>query len=198
MKIFNLGVLISGGGSNLQAILDAAGTPVLPNAKVGLVLSNKKDAGGLERANKARVEARFMDPKTYPSRTEYFAALGQELKKAGVDLVCLAGFLLKLEPNIIALYRNRIINIHPALLPRFGGPGMYGHYVHEAVIKAGQKESGCTVHLVDEELDHGKILAQKKVPVLPEDTPATLAARVLKEEHALYPPTLAEYLKNFC
>ncbi len=178
--MIQIGVLVSGGGSNLQAILDATQAGVLKNlARVALVVSNKKEAFALERAQKAGAESLFLDPKSFAARQDFFQQIIDEFRKRKVDVVCLAGFLLKLEPNIIAAYRGRILNIHPALLPKYGGKGMYGHYVHEAVIRACEKESGCTVHLVDEEFDHGPALGQRKVPVLPDDTPETLAARWL-------------------
>ena len=186
-----IGVLISGGGSNLQAIIDAARAPLLERARVAVVISNKAGAYGLERARKAGINALALDPKDFPSRTDYFSRIISELEDRRVRVVCLAGFLLKLEPNIVARYSGRILNIHPALLPKFGGKGMYGHFVHEAVLRAGEKESGCTVHVVDAEFDHGPVLLQRKVPVLPGDTPETLAERVLKEEHACYPEAIA-------
>ena len=191
-----IGVLISGGGSNLQAIIDAARAPLLERARVAVVISNKAGAYGLERARKACIDALALDPKDFPSRTDYFSRIISELEDRRVRVVCLAGFLLKLEPNIVARYSGRILNIHPALLPKFGGKGMYGHFVHEAVLRAGEKESGCTVHVVDAEFDHGPVLLQRKVPVLPGDTPETLAERVLKEEHACYPEAIALLLRG--
>ena len=191
-----IGVLISGGGSNLQAIIDAARAPLLERARVAVVISNKAGAYGLERARKAGIDALALDPKDFPSRTDYFSRIISELESRRVRVVCLAGFLLKLEPNIVARYSGRILNIHPALLPKFGGKGMYGHFVHEAVLRAGEKESGCTVHVVDAEFDHGPVLLQRKVPVLPGDTPETLAERVLKEEHACYPEAIALLLRG--
>ena len=191
-----IGVLISGGGSNLQAIIDAARAPLLERARVAVVISNKAGAYGLERARKAGINALALDPKDFPSRTDYFSRIISELEDRRVRVVCLAGFLLKLEPNIVARYSGRILNIHPALLPKFGGKGMYGHFVHEAVLRAGEKESGCTVHVVDAEFDHGPVLLQRKVPVLPGDTPETLAERVLKEEHACYPEAIALLLRG--
>ena len=160
------------------------------------MISNKKEAFALERARNAGVDALFVDPKESPSRTDFFAKIIAELEKRNVGLVCLAGFLLKLEPNIIGRYPKRILNIHPALLPKFGGKGMYGHYVHEAVLKSGDKESGCTVHLVDEQFDHGPVLLQRKVPVLAGDTPEILAQRVLKEEYRLYPEAISMYIRK--
>jgi phosphoribosylglycinamide formyltransferase-1 len=189
-----IGVLVSGGGSNLQAILDAVRTPRLSSAEVSIVISNKPGVRALERAAQAGVEARFLDPKAFANREQYYEEILRLFEERGVDLICLAGFLLKLEPNIVARFKDRILNIHPSLLPRHGGKGMYGHFVHEAVIRAGDAESGCTVHLVDNEFDHGATILQRKVPVLPGDTPEALAERVLKEEHLLYPEAIARYL----
>ena len=191
-----LGVLVSGHGSNLKAIIDAAKTPVLELAEVAVVISNKSDAYALERARKAGIPAVFIDPKIFPDRKEFYLDVIFELEKRNVALVCLAGFLLKLEPNIVEKYKDRILNIHPALLPAYGGKGMYGRHVHEAVLNAKDKESGCTVHVVDEEFDRGPIVLQKKVPVLPTDNPETLAGRVLAEEHKLYPEAIALYIKE--
>ena len=195
MKV-RLGVLISGGGSNLQAILDTTKTPILDCAEVVTVISNKKEALGLQKAKQAHVSALLIELKNFSSRFDYYEEIIRVLKEKKVDLICLAGFLLRLEPNIIHQFQGCILNIHPSLLPRHGGIGMYGHHVHEAVIKSHDLESGCTVHVVDEELDHGPILMQRKIPVLPTDTPETLAARVLKEEHLLYPAAISEFIKN--
>lgn len=172
-------VCVSGGGSNLQALLDAlpAGAP----AEVALVLSDRADAGGLDRARRAGIPAEvFADPR---DPTEWLTRLGRR----DTDLVVLAGFLKLVPAPVVAAYRGRIVNIHPALLPRHGGPGMYGRRVHAAVLAAGDAESGATVHLVDEEYDHGAPLGQVRVPVRPDDTPEALAARVLEAEHRLLP-----------
>jgi phosphoribosylglycinamide formyltransferase-1 len=130
----------------------------------------------LDRAARLGIEGMVLSPLDFPDRVAYYERVAAELEKRNVQVVCLAGFLLKLEPNLIKRFPGRILNIHPVLLPKYGGAGMYGHHVHEAVLAAGEKESGCTVHLVDEEFDHGPILAQKRVPVFPGDTPDTLAA----------------------
>lgn len=146
-----------------------------------LVLSNRADAGGLERARQAGVPAEVLaDP---ADAAEWITRLGRR----DVDLLVLAGYLKLVPPGVVQKYAGRMVNIHPALLPDFGGPGMYGQRVHEAVIASGAAESGPTVHLVDEVYDRGAILAQRRVPVLPGDTPATLAERVLTEEHRLLP-----------
>lgn len=174
-----LAVAISGRGSNLAALLAAlpAGAP----AEVALVLSNRAAAGGLDLARQHGI----------PTLTLTDPADGHEwldaLAAHRIDLIVLAGYLKLVPPPVVERFRGRIVNIHPALLPGFGGPGMYGHRVHEAVIASGQRTSGATVHLVDEVYDRGAILAQERVPVLPGDTADTLAARVLEVEHRLLP-----------
>ena len=179
-----IAVAVSGGGSNLQALLDAlpAGGPV----QVALVVSNTPKAGGLDRARKAGVPAAVLaDP---ADGAEWLRLL----REHRIDLVVLAGYLKLVPRQVIAAYRGRILNIHPALLPEFGGAGMYGKRVHQAVLDARREATGCTVHLVDEEYDRGEILAQARVPVLPGDTAETLAARVLAEEHKLLPRVVLE------
>ena len=174
-----IAVAVSGGGSNLQALLDSL--PAAGPARIALVLSNTPKAGGLARAeSKGVTTAVFRD---FTSGAEWMALL----EGHGIELIVLAGYLKLVPSEVISAYRGRILNIHPALLPAFGGPGMYGKRVHEAVLAAGATESGCTVHLVDEEYDRGAILARGRVPVLPGDTPDQLAARVLEVEHRLLP-----------
>jgi len=195
-KMNKLGVLVSGGGTNLQSIIDSCKSGYIPNTSVAVVISNKKDAYALIRAKENNIDNIFLDRKLYPDSDSYYEIIIKELEKRKVNLVCLAGFLLKLSPNIIRRYEDRILNIHPALLPKFGGNGMYGHYVHEAVLKAGEKISGCTVHFVNEEYDRGKIILQRKVSVLENDTPDTLAKRVLVEEHKAYPEAIKLFFEN--
>ena len=173
-----LAVAISGRGSNLAALLTAlpAGAP----AEVALVLSNRA-AAGLDLARQHGIPTLTLaDPTDGRSWLEALTA-------QRIDLIVLAGYLKLVPPAVVERFRGRMINIHPALLPGFGGPGMYGHRVHEAVIASGQRTSGATVHLVDEAYDRGAILAQERVPVLPDDTADTLAARVLEVEHRLLP-----------
>jgi formyltetrahydrofolate-dependent phosphoribosylglycinamide formyltransferase len=175
----HVAVALSGRGSNLEALLRALG-PDAP-ARVVLVLSNRADAPALERAIAHRIPSVVLrDPS---NAAEWLAPL----ERHAVDLVVLAGYLKLVPPDVIARFRGRIINIHPALLPAFGGRGMYGRRVHEAVLASGARESGATVHLVDEVYDRGPILGQARVPVLPDDDPDRLAARVLEVEHRLLP-----------
>ncbi|MBI3993852.1 MAG: phosphoribosylglycinamide formyltransferase [Candidatus Lambdaproteobacteria bacterium] len=185
----HLGFLASHGGSNLQAILDAIAAGTLP-ARACVVISNNSGALALERARAAGVTALHLSRQSYPDDEALDRAILGALRSAGVNLVVLAGYMKKLGPRVLGAYRGRVLNIHPALLPRHGGQGMFGMRVHEAVLAAGDRESGVTIHLVDEEYDRGPILAQARVPVLPGDTPETLAERVLAEEHRLYPDTL--------
>ena len=174
-----IAVCVSGGGSNLQALLESLRTS--DRARVVLVLSNRAGVGGLARARAADVPTAVLQD---PADSAEWLEL---LRRHQVDLIVLAGYLRLVPPAVIAANRDRIINIHPALLPAFGGPGMYGLRVHQAVIASGVKVSGCTVHLVDEVYDRGKILAQTRVPVLPGDSAESLAARVLEAEHRLLP-----------
>jgi len=184
-----LAVFASGGGTNFQAILDAIEAGRLP-ARVVLCVSDRPTAGALERARRHGIPTAVLAPKDYPSPEVFGEALLEVLRAHQVELVALAGYLKKIPDNVVAAYRNRILNIHPSLLPAFGGPGMYGRRVHEAVLNYGVRWTGATVHLVDEEYDHGPIVLQEPVLVLPDDTPETLAARVLEVEHRLYPEAL--------
>ncbi len=181
-----VGVLVSGTGSNLQALIDACRGGGL-GAEIAVVVSNVPDAPALERARRAGIPALVVNHKDFPTVTAFEARLGQALTAHRSDLVCLAGFLRILSPAFVAAFHGRIVNIHPALLPAFGGKGMYGERVHRAVLASGECQSGCTVHFVTEIPDGGPIIAQAAVPVEDGDTPATLAARVAREEHRLYP-----------
>jgi phosphoribosylglycinamide formyltransferase-1 len=176
-----LGVLISGRGSNLQALIDAASDPAFP-ATIALVVSNAADAFGLERARAAAIATAVIDHKAYAGREPFEAALHAALDGAGVDLVCLAGFMRLLTAGFVNRWHDRLINIHPSLLPAFRGL-----HVHEAVLAYGARFSGCTVHFVRPAMDDGPIIAQAAVPVHPDDDADSLAARVLAEEHRLYP-----------
>jgi phosphoribosylglycinamide formyltransferase-1 len=179
-----VGVLISGRGSNLQALLDdCARSEAL--ARIDLVISNNRDAPGLARATAAGVATATIDHRAFADRASFDDALDRALGEAGVELVCLAGFMRLLTPGFVARWRDRMINIHPSLLPAF--PGLD---THAQVLAAGVRFSGCTVHFVRHATDTGPIIAQAVVPVRPKDTPDTLAARVLAAEHRLYPLAL--------
>jgi formyltetrahydrofolate-dependent phosphoribosylglycinamide formyltransferase len=182
-------VLASGGGTNLQALLDALTNS--PLARVARVITNRPDAGAVERARQSGIPTTVLrDP---DDAAELLAALDQG---TNADLVVLAGYLKLVPPAAVARFRWRMINIHPALLPAHGGPGMYGRRVHEAVLASGAAESGATVHYVDEQYDRGPIIAQARVPVLPGDTAETLAARVLDAEHRLLPEVVLELARR--
>lgn len=154
--------------------------------EIVVVVSNSRDAYALNRAKNAKIETLVFEPTKYKSRTLLCSKMAQELKNRNVDLLCLAGYMLKIEPCLIRSFPNRILNIHPALLPNYGGKGMYGHHVHKAVIDAKEKVSGCTVHMVDEIYDHGTVLAQSQVFVEATDTPESLAEKIHTKEHELY------------
>jgi phosphoribosylglycinamide formyltransferase-1 len=187
----HLAVFISGSGTNLQSIMDRCADGTIPG-EVVLVLSSNPGAYGLVRAQDAGIDTAVYRRKKFPDGDTAEKYLSELLADHDVDIIALAGYLKLLPPPVVRKYRNRIVNIHPALLPKYGGKGMYGHHVHEAVLASGDKESGVTIHLVDEIYDHGKIVAQEKVPILPGDTPDDLAARVLVVEHELYPRVLKE------
>jgi formyltetrahydrofolate-dependent phosphoribosylglycinamide formyltransferase len=190
-----LAVFISGSGTGLQSIIDASKRGELA-ADVVLVVSSGSKAFGLERAAKEGIETFVFRTKNYPSPEEATRDLLSNLRERRVEYIALAGYLKLLPAEIVRAYAKRILNIHPGPLPKYGGAGMYGHFVHEAVLAAGEKESGPTVHLVDEIYDHGRILEHVKVPVLEDDTPDTLAARVLVEEHKLYPRVIDNLIKG--
>lgn len=180
-----VGVLISGSGSNLQALMDAAAQPDYP-AEIVLVVSNRPDAYGLERAAKAGVEHAVIDHTTFTDRAGFETAVDSALRAAGCEIVCLAGFMRVLSAGFVEGWAGRLLNIHPSLLPAFKGL-----HVHRQALEAGVKVSGCTVHLVTPALDDGPILAQAAVPVLDGDDEASLAARILEQEHRIYPQALA-------
>lgn len=183
-----IGVLLSGRGrgSNMQALIDACRDGRVPG-EVALVVSTTPDAPAVERAAAAGVPTRVLPASRYPDPAELDAALADLFEAAEVDLICLAGYMRLLGPKFLSRFPGRVMNIHPALLPAFGGKGFYGRRVHEAVLAAGVKLTGVTVHFVDEEYDHGPIVLQRAVPVREDDTVDTLAARVLEEEHRAYP-----------
>ncbi|WP_027892197.1 phosphoribosylglycinamide formyltransferase [Calidithermus chliarophilus] len=189
----NLGFLASGRGSNMQAVIDACKRGELA-ATPRVVISNNSASGALERARQEGIPAYHLSSHTHGEGLD--EAILETLRRHEAQLVVLAGYMKKLGPRTLAAYRNRIVNIHPALLPKFGGQGMYGMNVHQAVIAAGERETGVTIHLVDEEYDHGATLAQARVPVLPGDTPETLARRVLEREHTFLVETLGRIVRG--
>ena len=194
LELIKIAVFASGGGSNLQALFDAQETGLF-KGKIGLVFSNVADAKALERAENHRVESVAITSKGYSgSREDYDQEVLRLCQAKKIDLVCLAGYMRILTPVLIRPYLWKIMNIHPALLPKFGGEGMYGHHVHEAVIKAKETESGATVHFVTEGVDAGPIIVQGHVKVFSSDTPQILAEKVLKVEHLIYP----EAVRLFC
>jgi len=195
MKSFNLAVLASGSGTNLQAIIDAIKKKKL-KAKIKIVISNNSDAYALTRARKNKIKALHLTLKQFSSEREFDQKLISILKKEKIDLIALAGYMKKLSPSVISKFKNKIINIHPALLPKFGGKGMFGIHVHEAVLKSKAKTTGVSVHLVDERYDHGPIVFQKEVPVKKNDTPQNLQKRVLKIEHQVYPYVIGLFAEN--
>lgn len=160
------------------------------------MVSHRAGVPALARARRAGVEAVALEPRKFPSRRAYFSMLLRLLRSRGTDVVAMSGWLLKLPPVIVLAYRNRIVNIHPALLPLFGGKGMYGRRVHEAVLRSGMKVSGCTVHLVNGGYDTGPILLQRTVPVKPGDSPERLAGRVLREEHRAFPEAVKKVVSE--
>jgi phosphoribosylglycinamide formyltransferase-1 len=164
----------------------------IPDARVCLVVSNNSGAGILEIARAHDLPAVHLSHKQFVDEQQFVQALLSLLRRHGINLVVLAGYMKRLHPTVISAYQNRIINIHPALLPKFGGPGMYGHHVHEAVVASGERISGATVHLVDEEYDHGRILLQKSIALSGDETPDSLAETILRLEHQLYPEALRQ------
>lgn len=174
-------VLVSGGGTNLQAIIDAKAKSIIKNAEISLVISNKASAFALERAKKAGIEAKCIAPSAFGTRELFNRALIKTLDEAEIDLVVLAGFLVIIPCEMVAKYRNRIINIHPSLIPSFCGTGYYGLKVHEKALERGVKLTGATVHFVDEGTDSGPIILQKAVEVKDDDTAESLQLRVMEE-----------------
>lgn len=179
--MMKLAVLISGRGSNLQALIDACAEDGFP-AEIVLVLSNKADAYGLERAENAGIPTTVLNHKDFDDRESFDAAMSAKIEEAEAELVCLAGFMRLLSDSFVRQWRDRLINIHPSLLPAYKGL-----HVHERVVEDGARFSGCTVHFVRPAMDEGPIIAQAVVPVLQDDTPDDLAARILEQEHVIYP-----------
>ena len=190
--MLRIAVLVSGGGTNLQALLDAQAAGSLASGRIALVLSSKEGAYALERAKKAGVETAVLPRKAYPSPEEYDGAILRTLREHRIDFVVLAGFLSILGSGVIGAYRDRIINVHPSLIPSFCGAGFYGLRVHEAALAYGVKVTGATVHIVNEVPDGGRILLQKAVEIREGDTPETLQKRVMEEAEWLLLPRAAE------
>ena len=180
-----IAVLASGSGTNLQAIIDAVKNGRLNQVDIAVVISNKKDAFALQRAQDAKIKAIFINQREFKSNEDYDKKLVEVINSHKIDLIVLAGYMKILTDSFVNAFPDKVINIHPALLPNFGGKGMYGKYVHEAVLKSGVKESGCTVHFVTTEVDSGPIIVQRKVPVMSNDTVDSLSKRILVEEHKL-------------
>jgi phosphoribosylglycinamide formyltransferase-1 len=187
----NIAVLASHEGTTLQAVLDACAAGRIP-ARVVLVISNNSDSGALRRARAAGVTALHLSGATHPGAQALDRAIRDALRESRADLVLLAGYMKRLGPITLESFHGRILNTHPALLPKFGGQGMYGMHVHQAVLAARERTSGATVHFVDANYDSGPVLAQVTVQVAPDDTPATLAARVQEAERALLVQTLGD------
>ena len=184
-----IAIFASGSGSNAEAIIRASREGRL-SSEVGLVISNNVNAGVLKRAKALEVNNSVIDPRSFESEELYITSLLSTLDENEIDFIALAGYLKLVQRELIDKYRKKITNIHPALLPSFGGKGFYGMKVHEAVIEAGCKVSGVTIHLVNEKYDRGAIIAQRTLPVLGDDSPESLAERVLKIEHEIYPEAL--------
>ncbi|MDR2644788.1 MAG: phosphoribosylglycinamide formyltransferase [Endomicrobium sp.] len=195
--MIRLVILASGGGSNMQAIVDAYKFGVLKGlAEVVLVISNNTNAFVLERAKKENIKSIYIERKSFKDDESFNKKILAELQAANADLVCLAGYMRMIDKEILKVYKGRILNIHPALLPKFGGKGMYGHFVHESVVKAGEKKSGATVHFANGEYDSGKIILQKEVEVSKSDTPEEVARKVLEVEHKIYPQAIKKVIEE--
>ncbi|MDO4519015.1 MAG: phosphoribosylglycinamide formyltransferase [Eubacteriales bacterium] len=194
--MLKLAVLVSGGGTNLQAIIDAIDSGVITNAKIDVVISNNANAYALERAKKHGIDAKCVSPKMYADRAAFNQALLQELKSYNPDLIVLAGCLVVIPKEMVQAFPNKIINIHPALIPSFCGTGYYGLKVHEGVLERGVKVTGATVHFVDEGTDTGPIILQKAVEVQDGDTPEVLQRRVMEEAEWIIMPKAIDLIAN--
>ena len=194
--MLNVGVMVSGGGTNLQAVIDAIESGAITNAKIRAVISNNPGAYALERAKKHGIEAVCVSPKSFKSREEVHGALLEKVDSYELDLIVLAGFLVTIPGEMIRKYQNQIINIHPSLIPSFCGVGYYGLKVHEAALRRGVKLTGATVHFVDEGVDSGPIILQKAVEVLPGDTPEVLQRRVMEEAEWKILPKAIDMIAN--
>lgn len=194
--MFDIVCLVSGGGTNLAAIIKAIEDGSIKNVRIKSVISNNADAYALERANSAGIESKCISPKSFSDRDDFNKALLDELKSLNPDLIVLAGFLVNISKDIVDAFENKIINIHPSLIPSFCGKGYYGLKVHEAALKRGVKVTGATVHFVDAGIDTGKIIIQKAVDVLPGDDAKTLQRRVMEEAEWIILPKAVEMIAN--
>lgn len=194
--MLKVAVLVSGGGTNLQAIIDSIENGKITNTEIVAVISNNKNAYALERASVAGIKAMCISPKDYENRESFNAALLQAVEESGADLVVLAGFLVVIPEEMIQKYRNRIINVHPSLIPSFCGTGYYGLKVHEAALERGVRVSGATVHFVDEGTDTGPIILQKAVEVLDGDTPEILQKRIMERAEWIILPMAIDLIAN--
>lgn len=194
--MLKVAVLVSGGGTNLQAIIDAVKAGEITNAEISLVISNNKNAYALQRAKDAGIAAMCISPKDYATREDFHAALTETLKNAGVDLVVLAGYLVAIPEMLVKEFPNKIINIHPSLIPSFCGVGYYGLKVHEAALARGVKVTGATVHFVDCGMDTGPIILQKAVEIQEGDTPEVLQRRVMEQAEWLILPKAIDMIAN--
>ena len=192
----NISVLVSGGGTNLQAIIDAVDSGVITNTKIAGVISNNKNAYALERAKKHGIANCCISPKDYANRATFNQKFLEKMDELNPDLIVLAGFLVVIPEQMIAKYRNRIINIHPSLIPSFCGVGYYGLHVHEKALERGVKVTGATVHFVNEGMDEGPIIAQKAVAVEDDDTPEILQRRVMEQAEWLLLPQAVDDIAN--
>ena len=194
--MFDIVCLVSGGGTNLAAIIKAIEDGSIKNVRIKSVISNNADAYALERAKNAGIESKCISPKNFKNRDDFNKALLDELKSLNPDLIVLAGFLLNISKDIVDAFENKIINIHPSLIPSFCGKGYYGLKVHEAALKRGVKVTGATVHFVDTGIDTGKIIIQKAVNVLPGDDAKSLQRRVMEEAEWIILPKAVEMIAN--
>ena len=194
--MLKVAVLVSGGGTNLQAIIDAVNEGKITNAQISLVISNNKNAYALERAKNAGIASMCISPKEYATRDDFHVALTETLKNAGVDLVVLAGYLVAIPEMLVKEFPNKIINVHPSLIPSFCGVGYYGLKVHEAALARGVKVTGATVHFVDCGMDTGPIILQKAVDIEAGDTPEVLQRRVMEQAEWIILPRAFDMIAN--
>lgn len=184
--MLKIGFMASGGGSNFQAILDKVKDGSLQGVSIEFLITNNSKCGAVSKASTAGISVHHLSSVTHPAPDALESAMMEVIRTSGIQLLVLAGYMKKIPDGVLALLPDRVINIHPALLPSFGGPGHWGHHVHEAVVAAGARVSGPTVHFVDGEYDHGKIIAQRAIPLESNDTPDVVATKVLQQEHELF------------